>query len=137
MPSGYSVSTKLYLTEPVFLYGSAQQPTFTDVSATTAGHVGNGCARIIGTCAGSPSTLSEKTVTLIGIDNEDVQHELYTTAICHNLYKRDLPSNLIGCVITSEYYLDETLTTLLTLPHEVEFDDAILYIYCTVEMNSI
>ena len=33
--------------------------------------------------------------------------------------------------------MDETLTTLLTLPHEIEFDDTVLYIYCTVEEDPI
>ena len=63
---------------------------------TAAGHAGNGCARIIGTQYGKPSTIVEKTVTLIGIDEEGVQYELYTTNILHNLYKKDLPSSIIG-----------------------------------------
>lgn len=137
VPAGYSVSSDLYLTEPTFIYGSAEQPTFKDITMTTTGHAGNGCARIIGTQVGPPSAIPKKTITLIGIDNQGIQHELYTTTIWHNLYKKDLSSNLIDWVITSEYYLDETLTTLLTLPHEVEFDDAILYIYCTVDINPI
>ena len=83
------------MSEPTFIYGSAEQPTFEDITITAAGHAGNGCARIIGTQYGKPSNIVEKTVTLIGIDEDGVQHELYTTNILHNLYKKDLPSSII------------------------------------------
>lgn len=123
----------MYLTEPVFLYGSAQQPTFADVSATAAGHVGNGCARIIGTGEEDRSDIPAKEVTIIARAPTGEQGELYTTYILHNLRQSDLPESFVGVIITSDYYLDETLTTLLTFPYEIEFDDTVLYLYCTAE----
>lgn len=133
VPDKYSVSTELYLTELVFLYGSAQQPTFADVSATAAGHVGNGCARIIGTGEEDRSDIPAKEVTIIARAPTGEQGELYTTYILHNLRQSDLPESFVGVIITSDYYLDETLTTLLTFPYEIEFDDTVLYLYCTAE----
>ena len=137
VPSGYSVSTELYLTEPVFLYGSAQQPTFTDVSTTAAGHVGNGCARIIGTSDDASRNIPAKVVTIIGIESDGTQHELYTTSILHNLRQSDLSETSTEWIIISDYYLDETLSIQLTLPHSLDFDNTILYIYCSVEENPL
>lgn len=79
----------------MFLYGSAQQPTFSDVDTTAAGHTGNGCARIIGMAAGEPSDIPAKVVTIIGIGPDSTQHEIYTTSILHNLYQSDLPETII------------------------------------------